>query len=156
MKKFNNNTIRLVLIFAVSLTLFACAANNPRFTAETPAGFWSGLWHGIISIFTLIIGFFTDKVRIYELHNAGGWYDFGFMLGIMIFWGGSGSQVKGKTKKKCQKDKEWEEIADKIEKKVMRKMKEWSESEEDADWEEVGKKAEQKIKRKIREWAEKE
>jgi hypothetical protein len=57
---------------------------------------------------------------------------------------------------KSKKDKEWEEIGEKVEKKVMRKMKEWAESEEPNEWEEIGKKVEKKLKKKIREWAEEE
>jgi hypothetical protein len=30
-------------------------------------------------------------VHIYEIHNNGGWYNFGFLLGVSIFFGGSGS-----------------------------------------------------------------
>ena len=46
------------------------------------AGFWTGLWHGLISCVTFVISLFTDKVNIYEIHNTGNWYDFGFILGI--------------------------------------------------------------------------
>ncbi|MEV0841977.1 hypothetical protein AB0I55_20755 [Actinocatenispora sera] len=27
---------------------------------------------------------FTDSVSIYDVHNNGGWYNFGFVLGIFI------------------------------------------------------------------------
>ena len=37
-----------------------CAAGNPRFTADEPAGFWMGLWHGAIGVVTLVIGIFDD------------------------------------------------------------------------------------------------
>lgn len=47
-----------------------------------PAGFWAGLWHGIIAPMILIIGLFTTKVKIYETNNNGRWYDFGFMIGV--------------------------------------------------------------------------
>jgi hypothetical protein len=46
------------------------------------AGFWAGLWHGIIAPITFIVSLFADGVRIYETNNNGRWYDFGFMLGI--------------------------------------------------------------------------
>ena len=52
-------------------------------------GFWRGLWNGIIAPITFVISLFTDKVRMYEVHNNGGWYDFGFVLGAMIAFGGS-------------------------------------------------------------------
>ena len=28
---------------------------------------------------------FTDKVAIYAVPNNGGWYDFGYFLGIVVF-----------------------------------------------------------------------
>ena len=56
--------------------------------------------------------------------------------------------------------RKWEEIGEKVEKKVMPKLKEWSEDEEssvsETEWEEIGEKVEKKLKRKIREWAEKD
>lgn len=54
-----------------------------------PAGFWAGLWHGIIAPLIFIIGLFTSKVRVYETNNNGRWYDFGFLLGIGAFSGGA-------------------------------------------------------------------
>jgi hypothetical protein len=58
------------------------------------AGFWMGLWHGIIAPITFIISLFTDSVSMYEVHNTGGWYDFGFVLGAGILFGGGGSASK--------------------------------------------------------------
>jgi hypothetical protein len=58
------------------------------------AGFWTGLWHGLISCVTFVISLFTDKVNIYELHNSGNWYDFGFILGVSIIFGGSARSTK--------------------------------------------------------------
>jgi hypothetical protein len=49
------------------------------------AGFWAGLWHGIIAPITFVISLFAVGVRIYETNNNGRWYDFGFMLGIGAF-----------------------------------------------------------------------
>ena len=40
------------------------------------AGFWAGLWHGLISPITFIVSLFTPAVRIYEINNRGRWYDF--------------------------------------------------------------------------------
>ncbi len=41
----------------------------------------AGLWHGFITPVTLIISFFDSDVQIYEVHNAGSEYNFGFFLG---------------------------------------------------------------------------
>ena len=50
-----------------------------------PAGFWLGLWHGIISPITLVASFVTrQNVQIYEVHNDGSMYNLGFFLGILI------------------------------------------------------------------------
>lgn len=53
-------------------------------------GFWSGLWHGIIVPVTFVISLFNDQVSIYEVQNRGGWYDFGFVLGVITIFGGGG------------------------------------------------------------------
>ena len=53
------------------------------------AGFWLGLWHGFIALFSFIISLFKENVGVYEAHNIGGWYNVGFILGVMIFFGGS-------------------------------------------------------------------
>ncbi len=150
---------KLLLIALLAVLLASCAAGNPEFTSENPAGFWYGLWHGIISVVALLIHIFNDNVGVYEINNSGGWYDFGFLLGIIAVWGGS-SHVKCKTDKEKKREQEWEEIGEQVERKVMRKLKQWAEDENgDAslgEWEEIGDKVEKKLKRKIREWAEKE
>ena len=151
----------LLLILGMLLLLSGCADNvEYTFTKETlPVGFWYGVWHGMIAVIALIISLFDDQVAVYAVYNNGAWYDFGFVLGFLMVSGG-GHKLKHKTAAQKRKEKEWEEIGDKVEKKVMRKMKEWAEDEElsddAAEWGEIGEKVEQKLKRKLREWAEKE
>jgi hypothetical protein len=58
------------------------------------AGFWQGLWHGIISPITFIISLFSEDVHFYEVHNNGGWYNFGFILGAGILTGGGSAASK--------------------------------------------------------------
>ena len=75
------------------VVLAACAAGpNPEMGQAAAqggvAGFWQGLWHGIISPVTFVISLFTNDVSIYEVHNDGNWYDFGFVLGAGILFGG--------------------------------------------------------------------
>ena len=90
-----------IAILAV-LLLASCAAGlNP--TVDVPdtdgdiAGFWSGLWHGIISPVTFIISLFSDNVNVYEVFNSGNWYDFGFIFGVSLIFGGSGRAAKRKS-----------------------------------------------------------
>ena len=59
------------------------------------AGFWMGLWHGIVAPVTFFISLFTDNIHMYEIHNNGNWYNFGFVLGAgIIFGGGSKASCK--------------------------------------------------------------
>lgn len=150
---------RLYFLFSFTFLLTACTAGDAQFTDQNQAGFFYGLWHGVISFITLIIHIFNDGVMVYEKMNTGGWYDLGFLIGVTSIWGG-GCHIKCKSAKDKKTDKEWEEIGDKVETKVMRKLKEWSEDEEttgsDPEWKDISEKVEKKLKRKIREWAEKE
>ena len=159
MKSSNIRFFGLLIFIPFIFLLSSCAAGDAQFTQDNPAGFWYGLWHGVISVISLIIHIFNENVAVYETDNTGGWYDFGFLLGVICIWSG-GSHVKCKTSAEKQREKEWDEISEKVEKKVMRKLKEWSEDEEGIDsateWEEIGEKVEKKLKRKIREWAEKD
>jgi hypothetical protein len=63
------------------------ATNTPDEQGRV-AGFWLGLWHGSIAPVTFVFALFSDKVHVYEVHNNGKWYLFGFLLGITSIWGG--------------------------------------------------------------------
>lgn len=87
----------LIAVALSSLLLVGCAA-GPNSLVGTPdaqgqvAGFWRGLWHGAIAPITFIVSLFTPTVDIYEAHNNGGWYDFGFVLGITSLHGGNAAR----------------------------------------------------------------
>ena len=157
MNSSNFHPFKLIILFTFVVLLTSCAAGDAQFNSENPAGFWLGLWHGIISFISLFIHLFNENVAVYEANNTGGWYDFGFLVGVVTIWGG-GSHVTYKSSADKKRDKEWDEIGEKVEKKVMHKLKDWAENEEagDDDWDEISQKVERKLKRKIREWAEKE
>jgi hypothetical protein len=77
--------VATAILVAVVLVLTACAA-GPNTAAQTDtgqlAGFWLGLWQGVISPITFIVSLFNSKVNIYEVYNNGNWYNFGFMIGV--------------------------------------------------------------------------
>jgi hypothetical protein len=89
-----NAFIVLVLVMAF-LALSGCVP-GPNALVNTPdeagrvAGFWQGLWHGIIAPVTFVISLFSDTVHVFETHNNGNWYVFGFLLGLTAVWGGGG------------------------------------------------------------------
>ncbi|MGE5374647.1 MAG: hypothetical protein ACM3XO_06275 [Bacteroidota bacterium] len=97
-------TFLLVLAAILLLTVTACTSNtsiqinipnttiqlsmpgpNPMVDQPDPQGrvasSLAGLWHGFITPVTLVISFFDPGVQIYEVHNAGSEYNFGFFLG---------------------------------------------------------------------------
>lgn len=78
----------------------ACApgANSSVVHAGDVPGFWLGLWHGYIALFTFVVSLFDDRVGIYEIRNAGHLYDFGFVVGAMLFWGGGHAGARGNTR----------------------------------------------------------
>lgn len=64
--------------------ILALAGDNSKYKKPeaSPAGFWAGLWHGLLIVIVFIVSLFTSKIRIYETNNKGRIYDFGFILGI--------------------------------------------------------------------------
>jgi hypothetical protein len=143
----------VALAAAVLLVCAGCAPGTERF-ASSPAGFWAGLWHGLIMIITFIISLFTDNVRMYEPNNVGALYDLGFLLGAIISLGGCANKGCRRPKVKDRREKEWEEIGSRVEQKVRVGIQKWLEESEtdDGEWEEVARKVEEKIKRELKNW----
>jgi hypothetical protein len=92
-----------LLLAMLTIVLLASCAPGPNRLARTPdregevAGFWLGLWHGLIAPITFIVSLFSEKVSLYEVHNSGGWYNFGFVLGAGLFLSGG---ILGRKRKK--------------------------------------------------------
>ena len=88
-----------VAFVVLVLVVTSCAPGlNPEIGAAPEggnvAGFWLGLWHGFIAPVTFVVSLFTDNVNLYEVHNNGNWYDFGFVLGAGILFGGGFGGVR--------------------------------------------------------------
>ena len=87
-------------VIALFMLLVSACAAGPNAAVDVPAadgdlaGFFTGLWQGIIIPVTFIISLFTENVSVYEVHNTGGWYDFGFVLGAGTFLGGSSASKR--------------------------------------------------------------
>jgi len=78
-----------VLLFVIFILIFlsSCAPGSGKNTAEDPAGFLWGIWHGWIAPISLIWGLFNPEIRVYETLNTGWWYDFGFYIAIISGFG---------------------------------------------------------------------
>jgi hypothetical protein len=88
-------TIALSALMMVVL-LMGCADVTPiqECVVDSPYGFWGGLWHGIIAPIGFIASLFSDDIAMYAVNNNGGWYDFGFVLGAGILFGGGSRASK--------------------------------------------------------------
>lgn len=98
-----NRLTKLLMLGGLLFLVAGCAPGvNPEVGAASAegvvAGFWRGIWHGIIAPITFFISLFTDTVNVYEVHNNGNWYDFGFVLGAGILFGGGGATGRRKRR----------------------------------------------------------
>jgi hypothetical protein len=85
---------RLALI-AMSAALTACAATQQADAVAPQApGFLLGLWHGFIFPVAWVVSLFLSNVAVYAVPNNGGWYDFGYFLGIVVFGVGARKGTK--------------------------------------------------------------
>ncbi len=90
----------VILVAVVFLAGCVPGPNDLEKTANTDgrvAGFFMGIWHGLLAPITFIISIFSKNVRLYEVHNSGFWYNFGFVLGAGLFLSGG---ILGRKKKK--------------------------------------------------------
>ena len=73
--------------------LAACATQTSSAVAHTPAtpGFLLGLWHGFIFPVAWVLSLFMPDVAVYAVPNNGGWYDFGFFVGVVFLGVGARS-----------------------------------------------------------------
>jgi len=76
----------ILLLVIISVMFVSCA---PSGYSSQEAGFFSGIWHGIIFVFSLIGKLFGLKIGIYAEHNSGFFYWLGFMIGLGLLGGGS-------------------------------------------------------------------
>jgi hypothetical protein len=81
----------IIIVFIIGCLIFSSCAEVSHVQnclSDKPYGFWSGLWHGIIAPLSFIGSLFRDNIAMYAINNNGGWYNFGFVLGAGILFGG--------------------------------------------------------------------
>ena len=96
--------IILVIAALALVTLAGCAPGPNALVGQADAdgevaGFLMGIWHGLIAPVTFIVSLFNKAVSVYETHNNGGWYNFGFLFGMMTIFGGSGGTAAGSRRR---------------------------------------------------------
>jgi hypothetical protein len=89
----------LMCVILLLIVLSSCVPGVSQRSAKNPAGFFMGIWHGWIAPVTLVWQIFNPEVRIYEVHNIGWTYDFGFYMAVIAGFGG----LALSRKKRCKK-----------------------------------------------------
>jgi hypothetical protein len=84
--------MKKVFLFSFAVLMFVGCADVSHIqecVADSPYGFWGGLWHGVISPLSFIGSLFSDEIAMYAVNNVGSLYDLGFVLGSGILFGSS-------------------------------------------------------------------
>lgn len=73
-----------VFVFFVLVFLSSCAEVQHVESCATghTYGFFGGLWHGVIAPVSFFGSLFNDHIAVWAVNNNGGWYTFGFLLGV--------------------------------------------------------------------------
>ncbi len=88
---------KIVLIVIVCFLFASCADVEPNVVDCLEGhkyGFWGGLWHGIIAPFSFIGSLFSNDIAVFAPNNNGGWYTFGFLIGVGGFTFSASSSKK--------------------------------------------------------------
>lgn len=75
------HTLFLIAVLASPFRTEAFA-RNWDYSIANPAGFFTGIWHGLLAPWSLIARWFFDGVQMYVFANTGWFYDLGFLIGV--------------------------------------------------------------------------
>jgi len=103
MKKFIPLFVLIGLaIVAVAIYVIVYHVGMPtRNLSGAPAGFWLGLWQGLIVLLSFIASWFDNNIVLYQVNNNGFWYNLGYVIGLIIIGaGGGGSARASRTKER--------------------------------------------------------
>lgn len=71
--------IVLVLVFSSPVEAFV---QEYQYSDYSPAGVFSGVWHGLLAPYSLIARYFINDGAMYAIPNTGWFYDAGFLVGV--------------------------------------------------------------------------
>ena len=66
------------------MLLAACATQSGAGVEAGSPGFLHGIWHGFIFPVAWVLSLIMPDVAVYAVPNNGGWYDFGYFVGIVF------------------------------------------------------------------------
>lgn len=77
-----DSALIFLLVFVSVIPLSASAfVEAGQYSSYAPAGFFSGMWHGLLAPYSLVVRWFAN-VEMYAIPNTGWFYDAGFLVGI--------------------------------------------------------------------------
>jgi hypothetical protein len=83
--------VRIFAVIAAAATLSACASQVASGVDPAAPGFFWGVWHGFIFPVAWGLSLFVADIAIYSVPNNGGWYDFGYFIGVVFLGVGARS-----------------------------------------------------------------
>lgn len=89
--------MRQTILLLASLAFLSACAEAPLAIEGTRGFFW-GLFDGAVAPIAFVMSWFSDSVGIYGVPNSGGWYDFGFLLGLTFWAGGSHAATRSRNR----------------------------------------------------------
>jgi len=106
-----------VVLVAVAIYIIVYHVGMPTRDVNlsgTPANFWLGLWQGLIILLSFVASWFDNNIVLYQVHNNGFWYNFGYIIALCVSIGGlaGGNRATGRAKKKKGTTDEKERIED--------------------------------------------
>ena len=89
------NRTRAFTLILLALALTACIAKQgPGAVNPAGPGFLQGVLHGFIFPVAWAVSLFTDKIAVYAVPNNGGWYNFGYFIGVVFLGVGARSSKR--------------------------------------------------------------
>lgn len=95
--KIQQTVVMATLVFLLVFLATSCAEVQHIDACKTGHvyGFLGGLWHGIIAPVSFVGSLFSDHIAVWAVNNNGGWYSFGFLIGVGgLGFGGSKASRK--------------------------------------------------------------
>jgi hypothetical protein len=98
-------SLTLFVLVLLALSILAGCAAGPNLSKGTAgehdgvAGFWLGVWQGFVAPIVFLVSLFKNNVGIYEVHNNGALYNFGYLFGLACFFGGGGNRTARRSAK---------------------------------------------------------
>lgn len=85
-----STALNYLIVSIIIFFLSSCAYQPFPSLSDTVPGFFMGILHGVILPFAFIGSIFTE-CRIYAFPNSGFFYDFGYLIGVSLMFGGGGA-----------------------------------------------------------------